>query len=840
MQSNQSLFHQYEQQELNETSTVPGANMAPFVQKHGHAASRSSSAKCSSPSKASALGSDSEGFEWSSDEVDSIDEPMDLADRGVSIDLLMDLLIEHDLENMSTREVVERFVMPQTADYGCSLSGLMKRSFPHAVGRATHYVIHPWDCNFGRLVRSLISVDNAYQYGSSAASETYEGDDAFDDDYYDGDVDGFSDDEEYAIGMHEQAHLTEKECEETGQGTAVGAQEQNDGHQQICLEQALESRDAHSNFAGKEIDGHIITPEPGAALLDGQHHGGEDIAGPCISAVATPNLGELDFTSTSKTTSVNGRKRQRRRQALFWIDIFAIDQHLHLEGYAREDVWLHRDQLLQSVRSLIESIPCACLFMDPSNGPVLVKRSWCLYESMQAVFYGSKFVLAYCPETSETARTLHPAIEDFGAAVEAFTPDFATSQTTLPQDKEWLLNAVAAAHPSGFRWLNEKVGQVMLHALAQEVLNDLYSAHPDLDQAPIQSIHQLAILLESLVCVEQANLQYLRALDLARDQLGEDHTLTLSIAHDLACLQAKHFHAFVQAEELLRATLEARQCRLGEHHPDTMETALALARLLQAQNRIDEAEQLFRITLERSLIEHGFSQRQSLVAANLLALLLQQRGELFEAYILLARTLSVGTQVLGRHHLDVLVWRNNLAVLLQDMEELDVAESLFRKALTDCESALGQEHPQTLDIVYNLGQCLWQQGKLRAAEMCFRRELVGCQTIYGPGHRDTIRSIRNMTEFLSSQGRQEEADKYLHELEAIDAFGQNASDSVREHRHLQRHLSSNLSSGSGRSSRASSRLNGLSKKDTDADTDGDSLSPTHSAASISSRAFSTL
>ncbi|CAK9029860.1 Nephrocystin-3, partial [Durusdinium trenchii] len=599
----------------------------------------------------------SERFDWSSDEIESIDDPQDLRDRGVSVELLKDLLEEHELGGKTTREVVTEFVLPQTTDYGCSLAGLMKRSFPRLVGRASHYVVHAWDGSFERLVRTLEAVASDYR-GPVDAEEGLVGSDDDDDD----------------------------EGQE-GEGVA---------------------RD----------------------LLDD-----DDTTGPCHTA-------------------------------MFWIDLCAIDQHLHMEGYTDEErLWLHRDELLQNVRKCIERIPSTIIMMDPPHAPNVIGRAWCLYECMQALYYSrQELLMLSCPDDDQEAQGMLSAIDNFGEAVKAFTPDFEASKTSSEQDKEWLLTAVNAAHPSGSEWLNEQVGKVMLHWLAQEVLTDMF--HND-RLAPIESLHELGTLLESLACVEQAHIQFVRSLDIARDQLGVEHARTLAIAHDLACLQAKHFYQFAQAEELLRETLTSRERILGPYHPATNETTIALARLLQAQGYLDKAEELYRSALQHSLVENGFAHRSSLIAANLLALLLQSKGNLFEGYILLARTLAVGLKVLGPRHLDVLVWRNNMAVLLQDFEHLIPAESVFRKALNDSEQAFGPDHPQTLNIVYNLGQCLWQQDKMRAAEMLFRRELSGCQTMLGMGHRDTVRSIRNMIEFLASQDRHDEADSYITLLEGM-------------------------------------------------------------------------
>ncbi len=555
-------------------------------------------------------------FFWSSDEVEEIEDPPDLVDRGVSIELLIDLLIDHDLKDMTTRQVVENFVLPQTADYGCSLAGLMKRSFPETVGRATHYIIHPWDANFGRLVEALKQVDESYR----------------------------------------------------------------------------------------------------------MEHG----------------------------------------KASFWIDIFAVDQHLHLDGYEQEGrVWLHRDQLLANVRNCIESIDHACVFIEPTYDPILLTRSWCLFETMHALYHERRLHLITC--SGDRSAVSDFMVENVAEIIRAFTPNFNASKTWSKVDKDWLLTAVIASHPTGLQGLEESVGHVMLEWLAKEISYQVSHLEEDM-MTPVRALYDLSQLLESLGNIHEAQAQYTRALDIARSTLGFDHPLTLAIAHHLACAEAKHFFKFGEAEELLMDTLENRERILGKTHPDTIESVLALARLRQALGRLAEAEPLFRRALQNYIVSHGFAHRDTLVAANLLALLLQEQGCLQEAHVLLTRTLQEGKRMLGSTHVDVLMWRNNMAVLIQDKEELAQAETLFRRVLTDSERTLGPDHPQTLNIVHNLGQCLWQQEKNRAAENLFKRELAGCDAMFGTESRETQRSIRNLVDFFSSLGREEDAEEFSQRL----------------------------------------------------------------------------
>lgn len=94
------------------------------------------------------------------DRLLTAEDPVDVMDRGVSFDFLSKLLKKQKLGGkLTTRNVVEQYVIPQTSNSICSLSGLLRVLHPHQVGRATHYVIHAWDGSFERLVHALAAVD---------------------------------------------------------------------------------------------------------------------------------------------------------------------------------------------------------------------------------------------------------------------------------------------------------------------------------------------------------------------------------------------------------------------------------------------------------------------------------------------------------------------------------------------------------------------------------------------------------------------------------------------------------------------------------------------------------
>ncbi|KAH9254640.1 hypothetical protein BASA81_007397 [Batrachochytrium salamandrivorans] len=96
------------------------------------------------------------------DRLMSAEDPEDVMERGVSYDFLAKLLHKQKLHGLTTREVVHTYIIPQTYNSRCSLSGLLRVMHPQSVGRATHYILHAWDCSFDRLVRTIQVLDAGY------------------------------------------------------------------------------------------------------------------------------------------------------------------------------------------------------------------------------------------------------------------------------------------------------------------------------------------------------------------------------------------------------------------------------------------------------------------------------------------------------------------------------------------------------------------------------------------------------------------------------------------------------------------------------------------------------
>ena len=104
-------------------------------------------------------------------------------------------------------------------------------------------------------------------------------------------------------------------------------------------------------------------------------------------------------------------------------------------------------------------------------------------------------------------------------------------------------------------------------------------------------MNNLAILYMDQGRFDVADPLHVKALELRRRVLGEEHPDTLRSMNDLAVLYFDQ-GLFDEAEPLYVKTLEVRRRVLGEEHPDTQRTRNNLLKLFKATGKLDQARPL--------------------------------------------------------------------------------------------------------------------------------------------------------------------------------------------------------------------------------------------------------
>jgi hypothetical protein len=264
-----------------------------------------------------------------------------------------------------------------------------------------------------------------------------------------------------------------------------------------------------------------------------------------------------------------------------------------------------------------------------------------------------------------------------------------------------------------------------------------------------------------------------RAIDIDRQDLGEEHPDTLRDMNDLAST------LFVQgdlggAKALQEKTLEGYTRIFGEEHPNTLCAINNLAGTLSDQGDLGGARMLQEKVLEGYTHIFGEEHLCTLSAINNLASTLFLQGDLNSARTLQEKVLKVSTRILGEEHLDTLTTMNNLAGTLGDQGDLGGARRLQEHVLEVCTNVFGKEHLNTLIAMNNLAETLRQQDDISGARRLQEHVLEVCTSVLGEEHLNTLTAMNNLAGTLRQQNDISGARRLLeHVLEVCtNVFGE--------------------------------------------------------------------
>ncbi len=215
------------------------------------------------------------------------------------------------------------------------------------------------------------------------------------------------------------------------------------------------------------------------------------------------------------------------------------------------------------------------------------------------------------------------------------------------------------------------------------------------------------------------------------------------------------------ARPLRERALNLRRSRLGDDHPDTLESAANLAIGLRAMGHYKEALQLGEDALTRRRQVLGDDHPKTLESAASLAICLRDLGHYEQARRVGEDTLTRCRRALGDDHPNTLISANNLAGVLWALGHYEQARRLSEDTLTRHRRVLGDDHPATLRTAHNLAACLRELGQHEAARQLGEDTLTRRRRVLGDDHPHTLDSATNLTAALRALGQDDQA----HQLE---------------------------------------------------------------------------
>jgi len=235
---------------------------------------------------------------------------------------------------------------------------------------------------------------------------------------------------------------------------------------------------------------------------------------------------------------------------------------------------------------------------------------------------------------------------------------------------------------------------------------------PALYQAKLY--HTLSGIYDAWSRFDESKQNYLKALEIWREELGETHPLVASGVHDLAITYHRE-GGLAEAERLYRESLSITR-KLHVTGSELANTLNSLGKVLCDRGKFDAAEPLLRESLTLNMGAVGENSLQTGATHLTLAQALQGQEKYEESWTHFGRGTEIFGEVFGTDHLYygvALSYQGNQRRLEGRIEE---AETLLRAAVGIQQPKLPVGRERLAFTWWSLGELDLERGRLRSAE----------------------------------------------------------------------------------------------------------------------------
>lgn len=215
------------------------------------------------------------------------------------------------------------------------------------------------------------------------------------------------------------------------------------------------------------------------------------------------------------------------------------------------------------------------------------------------------------------------------------------------------------------------------------------------------------------------------------------------------------YREFWQCEAAMAPQQEAlrlRRERLGDRHPDTLESIREMGDLLLECGEWERAEPYLREAVNVSRQILGDDALSTLRSIRSLALLLSQTLRPDEAEPLMTEALAGYCAAFGDEYPDTRFLVKQMGLVCFDLKRFDEAESFFLRALDTPRGAQGRWDPEMLDLMFRIGQLHEARGHFVKAAQCYREYVNGVRDICADNVFLLATALDSLANALERQG----------------------------------------------------------------------------------------
>ncbi|KDO22627.1 hypothetical protein SPRG_21109 [Saprolegnia parasitica CBS 223.65] len=397
--------------------------------------------------------------------------------------------------------------------------------------------------------------------------------------------------------------------------------------------------------------------------------------------------------------------------AVIWFCVFNNNQHL-ASSYPFE-YWS------STFKNGFAAIGNVVMIMHPWNDPIVLRRSWCVFEVYVAVTLGARFEIALAQD--QEATFLNDIAEEGAMEGMLATIKSEDSETTVPSDRDGIFALIRA--------------ETSFTAVDRLIFSTLSNWIKAALEASIASAPTLA---------EKA--ARWRHLGFIYDRSNHDIETERCFRHAVAL--------FTQAN--------------GPNDLETFKTQSALAICIAFQRKPKtEWEPLFLSTLSALADLLGAAHETTLVARLRLTVALSWNGDHHGALTVGLGTLDLQRATFGLRHWRTAGTLSAIGGAYNQLYMYRVGTRYLRRALLVQEETLGPDHTSTRSTVSRLTNALLNTGDVVRALPMAERLVASSERILGPLHDTAIFDKITLGAALLMAGKSKEAQTLLTTLDAI-------------------------------------------------------------------------
>ncbi len=239
---------------------------------------------------------------------------------------------------------------------------------------------------------------------------------------------------------------------------------------------------------------------------------------------------------------------------------------------------------------------------------------------------------------------------------------------------------------------------------------------------------------------DKAEPLFVQSLMLMRSRLGTSHEDTISCMNHLATLYSVSSR-FEEAEPLWKELVDIHTTLLGDSDVTTLDSMYHLGLTYKSLGKYLEAEPILAKCVEKQTSILGPNDLNTLNTVDLLCVIYEKLGDKRKAEPLYVQAINVRKATLGINHNDTIKAMNTFSAYLFKMEKYSKAESYYRDIYEARKNTLGDQNQDTIKSMHNLGLCLHKLGKNKEALPFFKSVHAFKKSTLGDSHPETVQAL---------------------------------------------------------------------------------------------------